>query len=134
MASHRIKFLHWKKINVEWDKKNPVYFIPIFKLLLRMWGKYERRRNDSQSAIWDYLTIRICNKVFSIIYHSFSKHFSHFFTFFYILYKKKALESWKFSTSGFWRIYKFWGVLNKISLFLQNICLSVCETNFMWPH
>ena len=47
------------------------------------------------------------------------------FTFFYILYKKKVLESRKFSTSGFYRIYTFWKVLNTISLFLRNVCLTV---------
>ena len=55
-----------------------------------------------------------------------------FFTFFYI-YKKKILDSGKFSTSGFWWFYMFWNVLNTIWLFRENVCLSVCvcDKNFM---
>ena len=67
----------------------------------------------------------------------------YFFTFFYILYKKKVLESWKFSSPGFWRIYTFWNILNTISLFLQylhyflqflhlmSVGMSVYDTNFV---
>ena len=57
--------------------------------------------------------------------HEFLTSDNLIFTFFYILYKKKVFESWKFSNSGFWRIYTRLDVLNAISLFLQNVCLSV---------
>ena len=40
------------------------------------------------------------------------------------------MDSWKFSTSGFWWIYMFWDVLNTIWPFLENVCLSVCLRNF----
>ena len=53
------------------------------------------------------------------------------FTFFHILDMKKVSESWKFLTSSIWWIYTFWDVLNTISLFLQNVCLSTCGTNFV---
>ena len=46
-----------------------------------------------------------------------------FITFFYI-HKKKILDSRKFSTSGFRCIHMFWDVLNSISPFLENVCLS----------
>ena len=58
------------------------------------------------------------------------------FIFFCILCKEKVFEFWKFSIFGFKRIYMFWNVLQTISLFLQNICLSAvglseCDTNFV---
>ena len=46
-------------------------------------------------------------------------------------FKKKVLISWKFSTSVFWWIYTFLDVLNTIRLFLENVCLYVCDKNFV---
>ena len=48
-----------------------------------------------------------------------------FFTFFYT-YKKKVLDSCKFSTASFRWIYVFWDVLNMIWPFLENVCLLIC--------
>ena len=51
------------------------------------------------------------------------------FTFFY-MHKKKVLDSRKFSTSGFQRIYMFSDVLNTIWLFFKmSVCLHVCLHN-----
>ena len=79
---------------------------------------------------------KLFSKSFSVIQQkNFSYRRNFFFkhrmnlTFFYILYKKKVLESWKFSISGFYRIFTFWDALNTISLFLQNVCL--CVSNFV---
>ena len=47
------------------------------------------------------------------------------FIFFHIR-KKKALDSRKFSTSGFRRIYMLWDIFNTIWPFLENVCLCVC--------
>ena len=48
----------------------------------------------------------------------------HILLFFYI-HKNKALDSQKFSISGFWWIYIFWDVLNMIWSFLENVWLSL---------
>ena len=44
---------------------------------------------------------------------------------------RKAIGILKIIEFRFLRIYSFWGVLNTISLFLQNVCLYVCNTNFV---
>ena len=52
---------------------------------------------------------------------------------FFCRHKKKVLGSRKFLTSGFWWIYRFWGVLNTIWPFLENVCLSICLSVYMSP-
>ena len=59
-----------------------------------------------------------------------TKSWAHYFlldliienAFLLYMYKRKTLESQKFSISGFWWIYTFWDVLNTIGLFLANVC------------
>ena len=54
-----------------------------------------------------------------------------FFTFFYI-HKKKIFNSQKFSATDFRWIYMFWDVLNTLWPFLENVCMYVCRSVYLY--
>ena len=62
----------------------------------------------------------ICNENWKSFFSAFVK--------FLLYHQKKVLDSWKFSTSGFWWIYMIWDALNTIWPLLENVCLSVCRS------